>query len=104
MSLLNSLISCVRLDSDDGDWLLVRTGPSQGCSMSPSLFNVYMDALMRKVTEGTVGGVMIGPEHVSDLDFANNVALLADSWLVMKTEEVSQSLQINISARKCELL
>ena len=103
------IISCVRLDGDDGDWFPIRTGLRQGCVMSPSLFNVYMDAMMRKVTEGTAGGVMVGRERVVDLDFADDVALLADSWLVMvamvmKMEEVTQSFGINISARKSELL
>ena len=40
-----------------------------------------------------------------DLDFADNVALSADSWQVMvanvkKMEEVTQRFDINISARK----
>ena len=44
-----------------------------------------------------------------DLDFADDVALLADSWLVMvamvlRMEEVTQRFGINISARKSELL
>ena len=50
------MVSCVRLDGDDGDWFPIRTGLRQGCVMSPLLFNVYMDAMMRKVTEGTACG------------------------------------------------
>ena len=42
----------------------------------------YMDAMMRKVTEGSVGGVMVGSERVV----------------------VTQRLDINISARKSEVL
>ena len=46
---------------------------------------------------------------VVDLDFANDVALLADSWMVMaaplmKMEHVTQSYGINISAKKSEIL
>ena len=60
--------------------------------MSPSLFNMYMDAMMRKVTEDGAGGVIVGKERLVDLDFADDVALLADSWmliaaLVMNMEE-----------------
>ena len=46
--------------------------------MSPSLFNVYKDVIMRKVMEGAAGGVLVHSERVVDLDFADDVALLAD--------------------------
>ena len=105
----SGISSCVRLDGVDGDWFLIRTGLRQGCVMSPSLFNIYMDAIMRKVTEDGAGGVMVGKERVVDLDFADDVALLADSWmvmaaLVMKMEQVTQRFGINISAKKSEIL
>ena len=70
--------SCVRLDGVDGDWFPIRTGLRQGCVMSPSLFNMYMDAMMKKVTEDGNGGVMVGKERVIDLDFADDVALDGD--------------------------
>ena len=101
--------SCVRLDGEDGDWFPISTGLRQGCVMSPSLFNAYMDAMMRKVTEDGAGGIMVGSEKIVDLDFADDVALLADSWvvmvsMVMKMEQVTQRFGINISARKSEVL
>ena len=75
--------SCVRVDGGEGEWFPIRTGLRQGCVLSPSLFNVYMDAMMRKVTEGAPGGVRVGQENVVDLDFADDVALLADTWMVL---------------------
>ena len=68
-----------------------------------------MDAMMRKVTEDGAGGLVVGSERVADLDFADDVALLADSWvvmvaMVMKMEQVTQRFGINISARKSEVL
>ena len=77
--------------------------------MSPSLFNLYKDAMMRKVIEDKAGGVMVGQERVVDVDFADDVVLLADSWqvvvvIVLKMEEVTQRFGITISARKSEVL
>ena len=64
-----------------------------------------MDAMMRKVTADSTGGVKVGVEKVVDSNFADDVALLADSWmamtaLVLKMEEVTQRFGINISAQK----
>ena len=47
------------------------------------LFDLYMDTMMMKATEEVTGGVMFGSERVVDLDFAGDVALLSDLWLVM---------------------
>ena len=47
--------------------------------MLPSMLNIYMYARKKKVTEDLAGGVIVGGERVVDLDFADNVALLADS-------------------------
>ena len=101
--------SCVRVDGGEGEWFPIRTGLRQGCVLSPSLFNVYMDAMMRKVTEGAPGGVRVGQENVVDLDFADDVALLADTWMVlvgmvMRMELVTQRFGINISAKKSEVV
>ena len=71
--------------------------------MSPSLFNMYMDAMMGKVTEDGAGGVMVDKERVLDLDFADDMVMLDDSWMVMATlgmkmEEMTQPFEINITA------
>ena len=101
--------SCVRMDGGEGDWFPINTGLRQGCVMSPSLFNIYMDAMMRKVIDGAPGGVTVGNERVTDLDFADDVALMADTWMVlvgmvMSMEQVTQRFGINISAKKSEIL
>ena len=66
--------------------------------MSPSLFDVYMDAKMMKMRERLV-----------NLNFADDVASLADSCLVtaamiMRIEQVTKRFGIYISARKSEVL
>ena len=42
-----------------------------------------MDAVMRNVTEYEADGVMVGEERAVDLNFADDVAQLADTWLVL---------------------
>ena len=40
---------------------------------------------MRKVTEFADGGVMLGKERMMVLDFADDVALLTATWMVIST-------------------
>ena len=52
---------------------------------------------------------MVGSGRAVDLDFADDVALLADTWvvmvgMVMRMEEVTQRFGINISAKTSEIL
>ena len=68
-----------------------------------------MDAMIGKVTDGTDGGVRVGQETVVDLDFADDLALLAGSWMVlvgmvMRMELITQRFGINNSAKKSEML
>ena len=45
----------------------------------PSLFNVYMDDMMRKVSEGEAGGVKVGGKAVHEIYFAEDITLLANT-------------------------
>ena len=43
---------CVRVGMDMSEWFLVNVGLRQDCVMSPWLFNVYMDGVVREVNAG----------------------------------------------------
>ena len=87
--------SCGRVEGGEEDWFPIRNGLRQGCVLSPLLFSVYMDAMMRKVTKKSPRGVGVGRKTVVDLDITDYVALLADTWMVlvgrvMRVEVVTQ--------------
>ena len=72
------ITNCVKIDGEQSRWFGQKTELRQGCVMSPSLFNIFMDKLMRMVTE-TSDGVTVGDTKVTDLDFADDVVLMADT-------------------------
>ena len=47
--------ACVRVRNDVSQWFSVNVGLRQGCVMSPWLFNVYMDGVVRKVNVRVLG-------------------------------------------------
>ncbi len=47
--------ACVRVGIGVRDWFPVRGGLQQGCVMSPWLFNIYIDGVVKEVNERTLG-------------------------------------------------
>ena len=52
--------SCVQVDGEQSDWFPVESGLRQGCVISPTLFNMYIDHIMRRVMEEEERGANIG--------------------------------------------
>ena len=47
--------ACVRVGNNVSEWFLVNVGLRQGCVMSPWLFNVYKDGVVREVNVMSLG-------------------------------------------------
>ena len=52
--------ACVRVGNDVREWFPVNAGLRQGCVMSPWLFNVYMDGVVRAVNVRVHAWEMVG--------------------------------------------
>nr|VZI05369.1 unnamed protein product [Spirometra erinaceieuropaei] len=86
----------------------IRSGVRQGCILSPILFNYAIDWILgRAVQEGD--GVEFTPGHrLTDLDYADNIALLASSFgdlqsMVSRVNEVAKSVGLSINAEKTKV-
>ena len=78
--------ACVRVCREEGEWFRVGVGLRQGCVMSPWLFNVFMDGVMKEVREsvGDVGATMWDARRNTEwkvewLMFADDTVLVGDS-------------------------
>ena len=47
--------ACVRVGNDVSEWFPANVGLRQGCVISPWLFNVYMDGVVREVNVRVLG-------------------------------------------------
>ena len=45
-------LACVKVKVGESEWFRIDSGVRQGCIISPWLFNVYMDAVMKEVKMG----------------------------------------------------
>ena len=61
------------------DWFQIGKGVSQGCILSPCLFNLYAEYIMRKARlEETQAGFKIAGRNINNLRYADDTTLMAE--------------------------
>ena len=72
--------SAVKWSGTVGEWFKVTTGVRQGCILSPVLFALIMNWMMRKTLAGTdVGLKWTNGSKLCDLDYADDIVLVDTS-------------------------
>ena len=113
-SLIEGSRACVKVNGVTSDWFEIRNGLKQGCVMSPWLFNIYMDGVMKEVKQGMSNkGVQLVcgkiEWRISDLLYADDVAFVAESGselneMVNKFNRVCIRRGLKINADKSKVL
>ena len=90
------------------DWFQIGKGIHQGCILSPCLFNLYAEYIMRNAgLEETQAGNRIAGRNINNLGYADDTTLMAESEeelksLLMKVKVASEKvgLKLNIQKRR----
>ena len=86
----------VRTGHGTTDWFQIRKGVRQGCMLSPCLFNLYAEYIIRKAgLDEAQAGIKIARRNINDLRYAGDTTLMAESEeelksLLMKVKEKSE--------------
>ena len=88
----------VRTRNVSTDWFQIRKGVCQGCILSPCLFNLHAENIMRNARpDEAQAGIKIARRNISNLRYANDTTLMAESEeelksLLMKVKEEMKKL------------
>ena len=100
----------VRTGHGTTDWFQIGKGVRQGCILSPCLFNLYAEYIMRNAgLEEAQAGIKIAWRDISNLRYADNTTLMAESEeelksLLMKVKEESEKVGLKLNIQKSKIM
>ena len=78
------------------EWFQMGKGVCQGCMLSPCLFNLYAEYIMRNAgLDEAQAGIKIARRNINNLRYADDTILVAEEKLkslLMKVKEESEKL------------
>ena len=108
-NLYNKATSAVLFNGSIGDWFRTTVGVRQGCLLSPTLYNIFLERIMTDALEDHEGTVSIGGRTITNLRFADDIDGLAGEEeelanLVERLDKASKAYSMEISAEKTKLM
>ena len=101
----------VRTGHGTTDWFQIGKGVSQGCILSPCLFNFYAEySIMRNAgLEEAQAGIKIARRNINNLRYADDTILMAESEeelksLLMKVKEESEKVGLKLNIQKMKIM
>ena len=100
----------VRTGQGTTDWFQIRKGVHQGFILSPCLFNLYAEYIMRNAElEEAQAGIKIAGRTINNLSYADDTTLLAESEeelksLLMKVKEESEKVGLKLNIQKTKTM
>ena len=99
----------VRTRHETTDWFLIGKGVRQGCILSPCLFNLYVEYIMRNAElEEAQAGIKIAGRNINNLRYADDTTLMAESEelksLLMKMKGESEKVGLKLNIQKTKIM
>jgi len=100
----------VRTGHGTTDWFQIGKEVCQGCILSPCLFNLYAEYIMRNAgLEEAQAGIKIAGRSINNLRYADDTTLMAESEellksLLMKVKEESEKVDLKVNIQKTKIM
>ena len=91
------------------DWFQIGKGVRQGCILSPCLFNLYAEYIMRNTgLEEAEAGINIARRNINTPGYADDTTIMAESEelksLLMKVKEESEKVGLKLNIQKTKIM
>ena len=102
--------AAVRTGHGTTDWFQIRKGVRQGCILSPCLFNLYEEYIMRNAgLDEAQTGIKIAGRNINHLSYADDTTLMAESKeelksLLIKVKEESEKVGLKLNINKTKIM
>ena len=100
----------VRTGHGTTDWFQIGKGVHQGCILSPCLFNLYAEYIMRNAgLDEAQAEIKIAGRNINNLRYADDTTLMAESEeelksLFMKVKEESEKVGLKLKIQKTNIM
>ena len=100
----------VRTGHGTTDWFQIEKGVRQGSIMSPCLFNLYAEYIMRNFgLEEAQAGIKVTRRNIDNLRYADDTTLMAEreeelKSLLMKVKEESEKVVLKLNIQKTKIM
>ena len=92
------------------DWFQIGKGARQGCILSPCLFNLYAEYIMRHTgLDEAQAGIKIARRNINSLRYEDDTTLMSESEeelksLLMKVKEESEKVVLKLNIQKTKIM
>ena len=99
--LYDKATKAVQMNGSIGEWFRTTVGVRQGCLLSPTLFNIFLERVMSDALEEDDGKISIGGRNIINLRFADVIDALAEEE--QELEAIVESLDKTCTRYKMEI-
>ena len=99
----------VRTGHGTTGWFQIQKGVRQGCILSPCLFNLYAEYIMRNAgLDEAQAGIKIARRNINSLRYADETTLMAESEelksVLMKVKGEREKVGLKLSIQKTKIM
>jgi len=69
--------AAVRVDNELSEWMNIKRGVRQGCVLSPDLFSLYSEMILRKIED--IPGILVNGHNINNIRYADDTVLISDT-------------------------
>ena len=99
----------IRIGCGTTDWFQIGKELCQGCALSPCIFNLYAEYIMRNAgLDEAQAGIKVAGMNINNLRYEDDITLMAENKelksLLMKVKEENEKAGLKLNIQKTKIM